>query len=52
LLEGDCVRPGPELTDLIEPNRIAFVALLMVSKVVFNLRGSNRPMTQSADRIG
>jgi len=50
-LEGDCVRPGPEFTELIEPNRIAFVLSFVMSKFVFGLRGGNFHATQSADRI-
>jgi|ERR1700677_4468732 hypothetical protein len=50
-LEGDCVRPRPELTELIEPDRIAFVAPLILRKIGFNPRGSNCYTTQSADRI-
>jgi hypothetical protein len=50
-LESDGVRTGPEFTQLIEPNRIAFVLSFMWSEIVFSLRGSDRHMTQSADRI-
>jgi len=40
-LEGDFVRPRTEFTELIKPNRTAFVVLLMVSKFAFRIRGGN-----------
>jgi hypothetical protein len=47
----DYVGPGPELTKLIEPNRIAFMTLFVMSKFGFRLCDCNCHTTQSAYRM-